>query len=253
MKNFKGEFITKSKYKIITLSILLICMGGQTVSWVREIYKNQEIRVLSEEKSADEKKELSITRKFTSLYAENADIAGYLKIEGTNINHPVIYTPQDGEYYLDKDFNRNADKNGTLFVDKGSNPFIPSTNILIHGHNMKNGHMFATLPKYKDEKYWREHPYINFDTIYKDGEYQVIAAFYSQVYKKSDEVFKYYKFFNANTESEFEYFVNNIQKLSLYNTGVQAVYGDTFITLSTCSYHVENGRFVVVAKRVLKK
>jgi sortase B len=75
-------------------------------------------------------------------------------------------------------------------------------------------------------------------------------VFLSQVYNSEDDVFKYYEFYNASTEEEFYDFYNNIKALALYDTGVEAVYGDTFLTLSTCSYQVEDGRLVVVAKLV---
>ena len=78
----------------------------------------------------------------------------------------------------------------------------------------------------------------------------MIAVFYSQVYRKSDEVFKFYKFFQADTEEEFQDFYDNIMEMSLYDTGITAEFGDHFLTLTTCSYHIENGRFVVVAKEV---
>ena len=115
---------------------------------------------------------------------------------------------------------------------------------------MKSGAMFGDLTAYEDASYYEQHKEI---ILYTDGlqrKYEVISVFRSQVYKKSDEVFKFYKFFQANTQEEFDDFYSNIKKLSQYDTGVTAEFGDHFITLSTCSYHVDNGRFVVVAKEV---
>ena len=94
------------------------------------------------------------------------------------------------------------------------------------------------------------HNIICFDSLYEEREYELPAVFYSQVYNKSDDVFKYYKFFQADTQEEFDDWYNNIKLMSLYDTGVEAEYGDEFITLSCCAYHVEDGRFVVVGRRI---
>ncbi|MEL7608342.1 MAG: class B sortase [Bacillota bacterium] len=109
--------------------------------------------------------------------------------------------------------------------------------------------MFGDLGKYEDSSYFQEHPVIRFDTLYERGEYEIVAVFLSQVYRKSDDVFKYYQFLEADTQVEFDAFVSNINALSLYDTGVDAKFGDTFITLSTCAYHTENGRLVVIARK----
>lgn len=86
--------------------------------------------------------------------------------------------------------------------------------------------------------------------MYEKREYELISVFYSQIYYKHQDVFKYYKFFQANTQEEFDNWYNNIKSMSIYDTGVTAQFGDEFITLSCCAYHVEDGRFVVVGKRI---
>lgn len=183
------------------------------------------------------------------LAAQNPDLAGWLSIEGTVIDYPVMFTPEDEEYYLERDFDGKHDRNGSLFIQKDCDPFTPGTNIIIHGHHMKSGRMFGDLDKYKKKSYWREHPVIRYDTLYERGEYEIIAVFLSKVYNRSDDVFKYYQFFQADTQAEFDAYVSNIKRLALYDTGVDAKFGDTFVTLSTCAYHTENGRLVVVARK----
>ena len=103
---------------------------------------------------------------------------------------------------------------------------------------------------YQDKEYGLSHNIICFDSLYEKREYELIAVFYSQVYYESDEVFKFYKFFQADTQEEFDDWYHNIMELSLYDTGVTAAFGDEFITLSSCAYHVEDGRFVVVGRRI---
>lgn len=206
--------------------------------------------------------ESEILPKYRALYEINPDMAGWLKIEGTVIDYPVMQTPEDEGYYLSRDFYGEESSSGCLIMDTDSHVGTgakdegyakgqePSTNLIIHGHTMRNGEMFGDLDLYKDETYGKEHSRICFDSLYEEREYELLAVFYSQVYYESDDVFKYYQFFQADTREEFEDWYGNIKKLSLYDTGVTAEFGDEFLTLSCCAYHVEDGRFVVVAKRI---
>ena len=200
--------------------------------------------------------------KYGSLYEINPDMIGWLAIDGTVIDYPVMQTMEDESYYLSVDFYGQPNKNGCLIMDTDSvvgtgtkadgymDGASPSTNLIIHGHTMRNGDMFGDLSLYADETYGKEHSRICFDSLYEEREYELIAAFYSQVYYESEDVFKYYKFFQADTQEEFDDWYDHIKELSLYDTGVTAEFGDEFITLSCCAYHVEDGRFVVVAKRI---
>lgn len=187
---------------------------------------------------------------YEDAYLANKDMAGWLKIDGTNIDYPVMWTPGDEEYYLRRAFDGSKDSNGCLILDTDSSLDPLTTNLIIHGHNMKSGVMFGHLTDYEDKSFYEEHKYITLHTEKCVRNYEVIAVFRSQVYKKTDTVFKFYKFFQANTQAEFDDFYNNIMALSIYDTGVTAEFGDHFITLSTCAYHVTNGRFVVVAKEI---
>lgn len=203
-----------------------------------------------------------ILPKYKELYELNSDLIGWLSIDGTSIDYPVMQTMEDECYYLRFDFYGEPNQNGCLILDTDSsagtgtkvcdyaNGTAPSTNLIIHGHTMKSGEMFGNLKLYADEEYGMEHNIIRFDSLYEEREYELIAVFYSQVFYESDDVFKYYKFFQADTQEEFNEWYENIKAMSLYDTGVTAKLGDEFITLSCCSYHVEDGRFVVVGKRV---
>ena len=186
----------------------------------------------------------------SELYLQNDDIVGWIKVAGTKINYPVMQTMEDENFYLNLGFDKKENVNGSLIMDTDSNVSKPSTNLIIHGHNMKSGEMFGQLDEYVNQTYCKDHNIVEFTTLYETRKYQVIAVFKSQVYAKTDTVFKYYKFFEATTQAEFDEFYNGIKSLALYDTGVTAEFGDEFITLSTCAYHVDNGRLVVVAKRI---
>lgn len=190
-----------------------------------------------------------ILPKFQVLHKENTNVAGWVKIDGTNINYPVMFTPKEPEYYLHRNYKNQEEKRGLPFFDAGTD-LHTSANYLVYGHNMKDGTEFADLVKYRSKDYWKAHPTVSFDTLYETGKYQVLAAFNSKVYKQSDNVFKYYKFSGQATREEYSSFVSNVKKLSLYQTGVTAAYGDRLLTLSTCSNYTSDGRFAVVAKKV---
>lgn len=191
--------------------------------------------------------------KYQKLYKANMDFMGWLKIDGTDIDYPVMYTPDEREYYLHKNFDREYSYAGCLFID---NLCIPtgddiSDNIIIYGHNMKSGTMFHQLTLYRDESFYRDHKYISFDTLEDTGTYEVIAAFKTQVYEKGDmEHYHYYDFHDAADEEEFNEFIQYIRSCCTYDFDSTANYGDKLITLSTCSYHVNDGRYVVVAKKI---
>ena len=173
-------------------------------------------------------------------------------IEGTDIDYPVVRTPGDNEKYLRLGFDGAYATGGTLFLDERCDPGVEkvTANQMIYGHDMHDGTMFGKLHLYAGEEYGKEHSLIRFDTLHEVGEYQLLAAFYTQVYYTTDTCFKYYQFFDAENEEEFNDYVENVKALAEYDTGVSAEFGDTLLTLSTCSNHVENGRFVVVAKKV---
>ncbi len=187
---------------------------------------------------------------YKESFLANEDMAAWLKIDGTEIDYPVMWTPRDENYYLYRSFNGTEDKNGCLILDTDSSLDPLTTNLIIHGHNMRSGAMFGNLTDYESEDYYQSHKNITLYTEECRRDYEIIAVFRSQVYRKSDKVFKFYKFFQADTQEEFDDFYQNIKELSQYDTGVTAEFGDRFITLSTCVYHVEQGRFVVVAKEI---
>ncbi|MCM1186660.1 MAG: class B sortase [Lachnoclostridium sp.] len=193
-----------------------------------------------------------VLEKYKNLLNKNKKLIGWLQIDDTKINYPVMQTT-DNEYYLTHNINQEYDKNGTIFMDKDCDVLKPSTNFILYGHNMVSGQMFAKLEDYEKKEFCEKHPYINFDTIYETGIYQVMYVFRSKVYSEGEITFKYYQFIDAFSEQEFDSNMQEMAEMSLYDTGVTAEYGDQLLTLSTCDYQEKNGRFVVVAKKVQAK
>lgn len=187
---------------------------------------------------------------YAAFFETYPDLVAWLDIPDTIISYPVMWTPGDETYYLYRNYDGTDNQNGSLLLDTDSSLNPLTTNLIIHGHDMRSGAMFGNLTDYADPTYCEQHKEMFLFTADCEHKYEVLAVFYSQVYRKKDTVFKFYQFFEADTQEEFDYFYDNIMKLSLFDTGVTAAFGDHFITLSTCSSHVENGRFVVVAKEV---
>ncbi len=195
--------------------------------------------------------EPEVLDKYKDLYDLNNDLAGWLKIPGTVIDYPVVL--KDNEFYLRRNFYGEDETAGCLFIDEHCS-IVPerTTNVMIYGHNMHAGTMFADLHKFKDQSFFEENRYIYFDTIYEEAKYEIVAVFLSQVFNSDDQVFKFYRFIDAETQEDYDYFADNIKELALYDTGVSIEYGDEILTLVTCSPHLEEkkGRLVVVAKRI---
>ena len=187
--------------------------------------------------------------KVEELKKQNSDIVGWLEIPNTSINYPVLQGT-DNEYYMNHNHKKQKSKNGSIFLTKDYNWDVPSSNLLIFGHNLNNGTMFQELLKYSKKSFYEKHPKIRFTTVNDDSEYEIISVLKTRVFYQSEKnVFRYYYFVNAETEQEYNSFVKNAKKESLYNIDTTANYGDQLITLSTCSYHVKDGRFAIIAKK----
>ena len=180
-------------------------------------------------------------------YEKNPDLAGWLTIPGTRIDYPDMYSPAEPERYLHANFEVSYSFAGLPFIDAACDP--ESGNRIIYAHNMLDGSMFRTLLKYQQKDFWQRNPVISFSTLYEEQEYEVVAAFYDKVYKKSDTNFKFYQFYDTSDQSSFDEAMAYYREHALYDTGVTAQCGDLFLTLVTCAYQTENGRFVVVARK----
>ena len=185
--------------------------------------------------------------KYGAVYEQNSDFVGWICIEGTNIDYPVMQTPDNPNFYLKHGFDKSYSSYGVPYVQEDCDLAV-SDNLIIYGHHMNNGSMFADLCKYGSEDFYAEHKVIRFDTLSAFGEYEIVAVF--KTVATASEGFKYYHFVNAEDEAAFDKYIAMCKELSLYDTGVSAKYGDKLITLSTCEYSRTNGRMVIVTKRI---
>lgn len=206
---------------------------------------------------------LVVLESMSALLEQNPDTAGWLTVEGTQIDN-VILQADDNEYYLDKDFYGNRNIAGQIYIDYRciANDYNKnqSDNLVIYGHNQADQTMFGTLKNYKIKKentrnfdFYKEHPTFKFSNLYEEYTYKIVALFVIEVepYQTRDGViFDYHNYIKFGKTRTFDDFKENILARTAVNTGVDFEEGDKFITLSTCSNEFEPSRFVVIGRRV---
>ena len=257
---------------ICALSIVLAVSTGFIIKHYYDSVKQAELYdnlIEVVEKQPDETQETmnysddkTFIPEYQELYLQNNDMVGWIKVEDTKINYPVMQSKDNPDFYLKHGFDKSFSDYGCPYVQENCDMELPSDNIIIYGHHMNNGTMFADLCNYTDYSYFSEHPtvvletkdgvfaYSVFDTLTDRQTYEVLAVFKTVVYTDSSDSFKYYHFVNAETPEDFSAYVDKCKKLSLYDTDVTAEYGNKLLTLSTCEYSHTNGRLVVVAKLI---
>ena len=194
---------------------------------------------------------LEIMPRFSELYERNNEFVGWVKINGTRIDYPVMQSaPEVPFFYLYMNFDRLYDINGIPFLDAYRSIAPNSDHMVIHGHNMRSGIMFHDLLLYNDEAFWDKHRYVLFDTLYAEGTYRIFAALIFDVSKMTEGSFRFDLPVDFRNETEFSDFINEVKGRSLYDTGFTPVYGDELLTLATCEYTSADGRFVLLAYRI---
>lgn len=161
-------------------------------------------------------------------------MVGWILIEDTNIDYPVMQTPTDPTYYLKHDFEKNYTDYGCPFMQADCDALAPSDNLILYGHNMKDGSMFADLAKYRSKDFWQSHKTVWFDTALGSCAYEIFAVIHTTVQADTADAFPFYRFVDAATPEEFADYVSACQARALYDTGISAKYGDKLLTLSTC-------------------
>ena len=256
-----------NKKYIIILSLLIVILAISSFFIIKEFAENKketdiydELQEIVIEENTDidtknvdneiEKSEGESSNKYNleNIAKINSDVVGWIKIENTNIDYPVM---QNGDYYLHRNIYKNYSSHGTPYLAEYCN-IQYSDNLIIYGHHMNDNSMFAQLDNYKKHSFYENHKYIKFYSYYNgktiEKTYEVAIAFKTVVY--SDKGFKYYNYTNFSDVQELNDFIENCRKLEFYNTGIDINYGDKLITLSTCEYSQKNGRIVVVAKQI---
>lgn len=253
----------KSIYEIIDYEIksyqsekkienLISCILEPVDAYVSEEHRIDDMLVsgLDPYSSAkDEELENPVLYQYSVLYEQNPDLAGWIRIDQTNINYPVMQNKEDEEYYIQRDFDKNDDICGLPFMDADCEISQTTKSYLIYGHNMKNGSMFSHLLDYENYDFYQEHSVIHFDTIYEVGIYDIVAVFQTRIAYQDEDIFRYYELIDEKDKEAYDNYIRNVKELSMYDTGINVGYEDQLLVLSTCDRRIENGRFVVVARK----
>lgn len=251
-KLYQGKY--KSAIRTGSFGVTVACVAFLAGYYIQGKQAESDIDRLREVKEAVTKEVTSqniiksmegVLPQYEELAAENPDLIGWLTIDGTSVDYPVMWTPEEPEYYSRRGFDKKKSNNGLLFMDEASNLYDYGGNVIIYGHNMKNGSMFADLMNYTDESYWAQHPSIQLDTLQERRIYEIAAVVASDNLEELP-----YAFVQSEDEALAETVLDNMRAKSLYDTGVEMKYGDDFLTLSTCDYSMGDGRLVVMARRI---
>lgn len=186
---------------------------------------------------------------YKELKKINEDCIGWLEVPGTRIDYPVMYRKTDNEFYLHKDFYKKESRFGLPFLDGSCIPDYSSGNLIVYGHHMKDGSMFTDLMKYKDKNFWTQHNELNFYIHDKKATYLI-----SKVCKIiADENKEIYNLVYLDEQSDINHYLKEIDKFSLYDTGIVPKGTERLLLLSTCEYSSKNGRLVVLAMQKEEK
>lgn len=184
---------------------------------------------------------------YDRLETRNTDMIGWIRIEDTVIDYPVMQTPDNPDFYLRRGFDKKYSAYGMIYMDASCSLEEECPNYVLYGHHMKNGSMFASIEKYASQEYYEEHPVLGFDTLDAVGDYEVVAAFKLPA-AQMDNKFAYK--LAARTEEDYLAFVDYIKANGFYDTGITPQWPEQLITLTTCEYTQSDGRFFVVARKV---
>lgn len=240
-------------YIITIVCVCTLCFSAYKIfTYYQGTYnlmkQNSELEsLIKEPEEVSNIRKMSFSQKYEELLERNSDMVAWIKVENTKINYPVMLTPNDGEFYLRRNFDKEYEFRGTLFFNPTADFY--SNNMIVYGHNMDDGTMFGALRKYTNESYYNEHRYIELETKWGNRKYEIAYVFKTVDVLDHPMYVNYYDFIDS-TEEEFKTQIESYQGLSLYTTGVKAEYGDKLLTLSTCEYSHENGRLVIVAKMI---
>ncbi len=237
------------------LLVLMMVSAGVLLKYDKqEKEQNKQYNQLRNQKTEEEAEDQEVLfsdeevflPEYSEMYQENNDLIGWIRIQGTKIDYPVMQSVERPNFYFDHGFDQKKSVYGCPYIAENCDVESPSDNLVIYAHHMNDGTMFSELEKYKKESFWKEHKTIEFDSLTEERTYEVVTAFTTQVYRKDS--FEYYQFVDAENEEDFDAFINTCREKAFYDTGVETAYGDQLITLSTCEYSKADSRMVVVAK-----
>ena len=212
---------------------------------------NDEIKAIyynNYEKSENDDANVTLKKSFDNLSLINEDIKGWIKIDNTVIDYPVLQS-SDPTFYLDHNYKKEYSRYGSIFIDSECKEGIHSKNIILHGHHMRDGQMFADILKFADLNFYKSTPAISFNTKEYISKWKIFSIFKTNTKPEQGEIFNYLAVAFAN-DASFLNFIDNLKIRSLLDINVDIIASDQIMLLSTCSYEFDDARTVLAARRV---
>jgi sortase, SrtB family len=252
-----GEVIRK--ILMIVVIGAFVASSFMVVSWLKRNYETHDAGIKqinvyeNEEPTEEELKALppGYLPEFAKFYSINQDVVGWISVPDTTINYTVAQA-QNNTFYLDHNFDKKYHQNGWPFADANNTikQGYLDDNTIIYAHNLRANLMFQNLVNFKRLDYYKSRPVVTFDTVYEKSKWKIFGVFIANSNTKDGRVFDYHKFFNADDDAHFMRYVREVKRRSIIETNVDVKASDKLLTLSTCTYEIDDGRFVVVARKV---
>lgn len=254
----KNKFLTEFKKVVFIVVVIGIVVGISFIGkYLYNIYTANQVskalenvKIYEQENKVDGENEISSNvLKLKELKKQNNDIMAWIKIDGTNINYPVLQTINN-EYYMEHDYQKNISSNGSIFIDKDYNFSKANQNMVLYGKNNYNYVMFSELFGYKNYDYYKDHKIIRLITEEREEEYEIFAVIFTQDLDSASKEKIDYSNMDSLNDEEFKIYIQNIRNNTIYNKEFELESSDKTITLITSSNHAENGKIVIIAKKI---
>ena len=192
---------------------------------------------------------------YSEYVAKNPETVGWITIPGTKINAPVLQTV-DNDYYMNHNFEQQSEYRGAIFMDYRNDALDLDANTIIYGHNSYDGKVFSDLAQYDDIEFYKEHPVIEFNTLDKYYKWKIYAVIITNQVPTEDNGYVFNFIYPHMEGPNFKGYVQELNKRTLYYTGVDIKDGDRILTLSSCCRNLDLSNYraktsiVVIARAV---
>lgn len=249
----KGKLLTV--LGVLLLAVGVICAAYIGVYFYRgNAFEKESLRLAQEFRSITQTgggQSLPQTPEYqdaiNAFKEKNEDTVGWVFIEDTEVDYPVVQTT-DNDYYLNHSFERANEARGAIYMDYRVNPAAENQNRIIYGHYMKDNTMFARLNNYENEEFYQSHSVISFINQFGVKEdYQIISVFF---WEDGITDFHYNSYINMADKTKFDEFTARAKELSLYSAAPLHTKNRSLITLSSCYYRNTDNRIVIVGQKI---
>lgn len=236
--------------------MIVLCIAVSTIAFY--FADRQNTAMPETEPPSQTEEPLTVPTEYEEYYQKNNDFVGWIKIDGTHIDNPVLYSGNNS-YYLEHNFEKEYYKQGSIFMDMDSSPMLEYTNTVLHGHNWLNTTTnFSELPQYSDIEFYREHPIIEFNTRTEMHKWKIFAVIITSADPKEDNGYVFNYLYPKMYGQNFEGFMSEINKRTIFRTGIDVNESDKILTLSTCTREADKGKIwsdcrIVIFSRMVRE